>query len=541
MKKVKKILRLIMLLVCVAGVAKAEELSVNLDTMDEKGQFYTLRIYNKGVDIETASDTDIVAFDDGETLSDGKISFVLDFGYPSGIYKYVVKSFSNDFEEYGEVSFTNEKEYKQSIADLLATLHETNVGASARKVFEEHRDVFLIYDSFDIYDDVTILADDNTYERIVRRITNDITLDELKKIYRQEMMLNAMKSAELRLIVKMNCEYGDELGLSNDKVNDYYNKLSETAKLNAAEKEKGSYGSAEEYFLAHSQAVAIESINNVSSWNGMKQIINDLNDIAELEFPKGLGEAKEAIILNRLSDKIPFSSVLDFKEEVGRLEKKQEHGGSGNGGSTNSNKNTSGGKTSYIIPSIDKKQDADPVPQKTFFDDISEVKWAEDAINNLASKKIISGRKDRKFVPNDYIKREEFVKIIVDAFNIGNAEVAAFDDVSGDEWFAPYINRAVASGITKGFGDGKFGVGINITREDACVIIARAVGMDSECDIELSFSDCEDISDYSINAIKNLVKAGAVRGADGKIMPKNNITRAETAVIVSALLEVIEE
>ena len=47
MKKVNRILRLIMLLVCVAGVAKAEELSVNLDTMDEKGQFYTLRIYNR--------------------------------------------------------------------------------------------------------------------------------------------------------------------------------------------------------------------------------------------------------------------------------------------------------------------------------------------------------------------------------------------------------------------------------------------------------------------------------------------------------------
>ena len=69
-------------------------------------------------------------------------------------------------------------------------------------------------------------------------------------------------------------------------------------------------------------------------------------------------------------------------------------------------------------------------------------------------------------------------------------------------------------------------------------MIARAVGIDGECDIELEFSDIEDISDYSLNAIKNLVRIGAVNGSDGKILPQNNITRAETAVIVSAVLEV---
>ena len=90
MKKAYKILPLIMSLFCITAAAKAQKLSVNVETPDKKGQFYTLRIYNKGVDIETASEADIVAFDDGEAIDDGKISFETDFGYPSGIYKYAI-------------------------------------------------------------------------------------------------------------------------------------------------------------------------------------------------------------------------------------------------------------------------------------------------------------------------------------------------------------------------------------------------------------------------------------------------------------------
>ena len=151
---------------------------------------------------------------------------------------------------------------------------------------------------------------------------------------------------------------------------------------------------------------------------------------------------------------------------------------------------------------------------------------------------IISGKGENKFAPNDFITREEFVKIIVEAFDITGDGANTFGDVSEDEWFAPYVIRASAGGVTNGFDDGTFGVGKNITREDACSMIARAVGIDGECDIELEFSDIEDISDYSLNAIKNLVRIGAVNGSDGKILPQNNITRAETAVIVSAVLEV---
>ena len=540
MKKAYKVLLLIMSLFCITSAVGAKELTVDVETPDKKGQLYTLRIYNKGVDVETASDTDIAAFDDCEAVEDGKVSFVLDFGYPSGIYKYVVKSFSGDFEKYGEIAVTNEEEYQNAVADLAESLNEPNIGESAKKVFDENKDVFLISSDFDIYDDVTALATDSTYEKIAKRITQDMTLEELKKVYRQEMMLGATEKASPSLIVKMNCEYGDDLELKNDKVNEYYNKLSGSAKTDAASKEKGKYDTLEEYSFAHAQAVAIVSINNVSSWTGIKPIINDLNEIAELGFPTDLGSSKEAEVLNSLSGELPLASVADFKAAVKRLtgsgSGSGSSSGSGSGGSGGTKKNTGGSQPGYIVPT--NKTETPTESKKEYFDDISDVKWAEDAINKLASMTIISGKGENKFAPNDFITREEFVKIIVEAFDITGDGANTFGDVSEDEWFAPYVIRASAGGVTNGFDDGTFGVGKNITREDACSMIARAVGIDGECDIELEFSDIEDISDYSLNAIKNLVRIGAVNGSDGKILPQNNITRAETAVIVSAVLEV---
>ena len=415
-------------------------------------------------------------------------------------------------------------------------MNEPNIGESAKKVFDENKDVFLISSDFDIYDDVTALATDSTYEKIAKRITQDMTLEELKKVYRQEMMLGATEKASPSLIVKMNCEYGDDLELKNDKVNEYYNKLSGSAKTDAASKEKGKYDTLEEYSFAHAQAVAIVSINNVSSWTGIKPIINDLNEIAELGFPTDLGSSKEAEVLNSLSGELPLASVADFKAAVKRLTGSGSGSGSGSGGSGGTKKNTGGSQPGYIVPA--NKTETPTESKKEYFDDISDVKWAEDAINKLASMNIISGKGENKFAPNDFITREEFVKIIVEAFDITGDGANTFGDVSEDEWFAPYVIRASAGGVTNGFDDGTFGVGKNITREDACSMIARAVGIDGECDIELEFSDIEDISDYSLNAIKNLVRIGAVNGSDGKILPQNNITRAETAVIVSAVLEV---
>ena len=73
---------------------------------------------------------------------------------------------------------------------------------------------------------------------------------------------------------------------------------------------------------------------------------------------------------------------------------------------------------------------------------------AAGAIKELAAKGIVNGISDDRFEPDRSITREEFVKLICMAFDLGTgSKVLSFEDVSENDWFAPYICRAVELGI----------------------------------------------------------------------------------------------
>ena len=56
--------------------------------------------------------------------------------------------------------------------------------------------------------------------------------------------------------------------------------------------------------------------------------------------------------------------------------------------------------------------------------DIAEYGWAVDSITELYEKNIISGRDEKTFAPGERVLREEFVKMIVEAFAVeGKADV----------------------------------------------------------------------------------------------------------------------
>ena len=76
-----------------------------------------------------------------------------------------------------------------------------------------------------------------------------------------------------------------------------------------------------------------------------------------------------------------------------------------------------------------------------------------------------------------------------------------------------------------------------ITREDIIVILSRTVGEDNEG--ELNYTDSVQISDYARNAIFSLSQKGVISGyPDGSFKPKDNISRAEAAVVIYNLLNI---
>lgn len=181
---------------------------------------------------------------------------------------------------------------------------------------------------------------------------------------------------------------------------------------------------------------------------------------------------------------------------------------------------------------------------KKVFNDVDETFWAYKEIAMLKEKNIVSGVGNNMFNANASVKREEFIKMLVSVLDIDDSNVdVVFDDVDTSSWYYSSVKVAVNSGIVSGYGDGKFGIGAYITREDLAVAIYNAVkdNLNTEGYSE-AFSDETNISDYAIEAVYELRKNNLMSGRENNCFaPKAYVTRAETAVMIARIINFLSE
>jgi len=175
--------------------------------------------------------------------------------------------------------------------------------------------------------------------------------------------------------------------------------------------------------------------------------------------------------------------------------------------------------------------------------------WAKDAVNDMGSRLVISGVGEDRFEPDRDITRAEFAAIVVRALGLmrPGAGKDIFADVTKDSWYYDAVAIANEYDLIDGYGNGKFGPMDKITHEQAMTMIARAmeitkpvVGLtDSEANkILASFTGGDSTSAYARTGIAACVKTGIISGRSKiTLAPKDNITRAEVAVIVRRLLQ----
>lgn len=179
------------------------------------------------------------------------------------------------------------------------------------------------------------------------------------------------------------------------------------------------------------------------------------------------------------------------------------------------------------------------------FTDIDKYDWAKEAINALADNYIVNGITATTYEPGRPIKREEFVKMITAGLRLTGAEaVVTLSDVRQEDWFYSVIGAAERARLITGDGDGNFGVGQYITRQDAAVIAVRAAeykGVALKKDKNMKFADEAEIASYAKNAVYELADAGIVNGvSEDNFAPQNNITRAEAAKLLYGLFKTID-
>ena len=186
-----------------------------------------------------------------------------------------------------------------------------------------------------------------------------------------------------------------------------------------------------------------------------------------------------------------------------------------------------------------------PDPEKNYYNDIDSVTkypWAKQAVEALTDSGAIDGIAPGIFAPAETVTREQFTKIaVVGRYGpVDMSAVPSFEDAQ-DGWFAPFVAAGESRGIIKGIGYNLFGIGLQITRQDIAVIMARIIeerGMELNT-TPVGFADSDLVSGYAVDAVNALANVRIVIGNDGSFAPFSNATRAEAAVMIYRTLQYI--
>ena len=162
--------------------------------------------------------------------------------------------------------------------------------------------------------------------------------------------------------------------------------------------------------------------------------------------------------------------------------------------------------------------------------------WSAPAMTHAVQNGLLNGS-DGKILPKGLLTRAQMATMVNRAFaSSAKASLTSFTDMVPGAWHYDEMAKSVRMGVFQG-ANGKLSPDDPITREQAFAVLARAFGLaDGRAAALNKFSDGAQISSWAKGAVAALVEQGYVSGADGALNPQSNITRAEFAQVMDALV-----
>ncbi|MBR5516034.1 MAG: S-layer homology domain-containing protein [Clostridia bacterium] len=182
---------------------------------------------------------------------------------------------------------------------------------------------------------------------------------------------------------------------------------------------------------------------------------------------------------------------------------------------------------------------------KTPFADVSTGEWYTHPVVKAADKGYFKGDEKGNFLPNQALTREQFVLVLARMANADLSEYegkTSFSDVKAGQWYSAAIAWASEEGYVKGTGNGKFGLGVEISREQLAQLFynySLKNGIDTEMKTDLSeYYDNNSISDWARDAMSWSVAFGLINGTSKTtVSPLMTATRSQAAKICVSFSE----
>lgn len=175
------------------------------------------------------------------------------------------------------------------------------------------------------------------------------------------------------------------------------------------------------------------------------------------------------------------------------------------------------------------------------FIDVKADAWYENSVIYVTEKGYFSGLSDSIFFPGGQMTRAMLVTVLYRmAGKPAVTGTSSYSDVAGNSWYSDAVVWAETAGITKGYGNGKFGVDDTVSREQLVVFLYRFAQLTNETvspvDIPGEYGDAAHVALWARDAFGWAISKEIINGVGGydtpMLAPQQTATRAETAVMI---------
>ena len=167
------------------------------------------------------------------------------------------------------------------------------------------------------------------------------------------------------------------------------------------------------------------------------------------------------------------------------------------------------------------------------YPDVEGTEWFANYVQHVTKYKMMNGT-EKGFEPEGTCTRAMAATVIYRLEDpvkpTGNSK---FTDLT-DDWYKDAVLWAEQKGVVNGKEDNKFDPNGELTRQELVTMLYRYAGKPEVKNDNLKdFPDHEDVDSWAKDAFNWAVENKIIGGSDGKLLPKDNATRAQFAKIVS--------
>lgn len=160
--------------------------------------------------------------------------------------------------------------------------------------------------------------------------------------------------------------------------------------------------------------------------------------------------------------------------------------------------------------------------------------WAAGSIERWTEEGVLDGG---NLDPEARMTRAEFAQMLCSLMGYTQTSDTVFSDLPADDPAAEAISKLVKAGVMNGVGGGKVDPNGTLTREQAAVMLCRALDIRPSSSAMSSFKDSASVSSWAAGAMAALTERGMLHGVGGGLLaPGGLVSNGTAAALVDKMV-----